>query len=436
MSDGKPNDRLAAQKLPASTAGDARVIAVEPGASGWKLTRRSVLSAAFAALAARVAAQVCANTYAHTDSVTAVALGSDGYTLLTGSADKTIKCWRVPPGGYYRTINAQASVQALAASPTQVFSGSSADSNVRVWSFDGVLQKTLSGITGGRNYGAVTALATTADGRLLVIGTNGGWIRVCRLPDGVFLNSQAYHTGLVRRVAVTADGELAVSAGQDGTVLIWELPSGVPLMRITASAEVTGLAVSPNDRMVASGGSDGSIKLWSLPYPRLLSTLIGHSGSVSALAFSADGRVLISGGDDKTIRSWNAADGTATGVQTAAHTDILTAIGLTRDGQLISASKDKSVKLWNTANGLAFAMCMIDLAANGSSVTGSKYTLDGVTYTVPCGTALPAGAVCSCNCVPGSACSCVAYSPCSCVCVLYGICTCNPQSCSCIGNWF
>jgi hypothetical protein len=46
---------------------------------------------------------------------------------------------------------------------------------------------------------------------------------------------------------------------------------------------------------------------------------------------------------------------------------------------------------------------------------GIEYTTKGVTYTLPCGSPIPAGAVCTCNCVTvPAACSCDSYSPCSC----------------------
>ncbi len=46
---------------------------------------------------------------------------------------------------------------------------------------------------------------------------------------------------------------------------------------------------------------------------------------------------------------------------------------------------------------------------------GIEYTSKGVTYTLPCGSPIPAGAVCSCNCVTvPAACSCDSYNPCSC----------------------
>jgi hypothetical protein len=59
--------------------------------------------------------------------------------------------------------------------------------------------------------------------------------------------------------------------------------------------------------------------------------------------------------------------------------------------------------------------------------TGIEYSVGNVTYTLPCGSPIPAGAVCVCNCVTAPpACSCVGHT-CSCdtVCTCDSVCTCE-----------
>ncbi len=57
--------------------------------------------------------------------------------------------------------------------------------------------------------------------------------------------------------------------------------------------------------------------------------------------------------------------------------------------------------------------------------TGAQYRTGGRTYTLPCGSPIPSGAVCTCNCVSVPAgCSCVGHQTCSCV---------GYQACSCVG---
>lgn len=58
--------------------------------------------------------------------------------------------------------------------------------------------------------------------------------------------------------------------------------------------------------------------------------------------------------------------------------------------------------------------------------TGINYTVGGKTYTLPCGSPIPAGAVCVCNCITVPAapvCGCHGHNPGSCSCDQ--VCTCN-----------
>ena len=89
------------------------------------------------------------------------------------------------------------------------------------------------------------------------------------------------------------------------------------------------------------------------------------------------------------------------------HTDFVNAVAASPDGKLIaSASKDKTIKLWSLPDGKQIG-CLMDLDVCKNNVKGVLYKAKNasgttVTYTLPCGSAIPAGAVCVCNCVPGS----------------------------------
>jgi hypothetical protein len=55
--------------------------------------------------------------------------------------------------------------------------------------------------------------------------------------------------------------------------------------------------------------------------------------------------------------------------------------------------------------------------------TGIEYSVEGKTYTLPCGSPIPAGAVCTCNCVtapPVESCSCDTVCTCDAVCSCAG----------------
>jgi uncharacterized protein YraI len=59
--------------------------------------------------------------------------------------------------------------------------------------------------------------------------------------------------------------------------------------------------------------------------------------------------------------------------------------------------------------------------------TGIEYSAYGQTFTLPCGSPLPEGAICTCNCVTAPSCSCVGHTACSCdeVCTCDTVCTCQ-----------
>jgi WD40 repeat protein len=204
----------------------------------------------------------------------------------------------------------------------------------------------------------------------------------------------------------------------DNTIKLWSLPDGELLKTLGGHRdEITALAMSPDGTLLASAARlDDDISLWSLPGGTLFKTLEGHTDFAVALAMSPDGMLLASGSVDDTIKLWSLPEGELLKTLEG-HTDSPAALAMSPDGKLlVSGSGDETIKLWSLPEG-EFASCLMDLAANKSTVEGVTYRLESASgelfeYTLPCGSPIPPGAACVCNCVAGGlpSCSCVGHS--------------------------
>jgi len=419
---------------------EPRIFAVEKDLSGWKFSRRDLLAAVGAATAASAMAgcgapeptptpnppptlspveeaTARAPIQAHSDQIEALAISPDGTLLASGGWEDTIKLWSLPETALLRTLEGHKDdVNALVMTPdgTMLISASS-DHDIMLWPLrEGGMPRTLSGHTD-----RITCLALTADGSLLASGRWDDTIKLWSLPDGALLKTLEV-TG-VQDVAIIPDGTFLASC-YAGNIRLWSLPDGALVREWQGPAYfgIQKLAVSPDGTLLVSGNSTGDIDLWSLPEGTKLKALEGHRKSMYSLAITPDGTMLASGGEegddysegyDDTIKLWSLPDGAL--LKTLhSYLGMVKALAVTPDGTLLASAGFHAIKLWSLSEGRLLSWLM-DLDASPKEVQGSTYevkTSTGqlVTYTLPCGSPIPAGAVCVCDCVAGS------YVPCSC----------------------
>jgi WD40 repeat protein len=205
---------------------------------------------------------------------------------------------------------------------------------------------------------------------------------------------------------------MLVSASTDDALKLWSVAGNRQVATLEGHSDnVNDVIVSADGKLIASAGADRAVCLWSLPDCRLLAVLEGHAGAVNRMAMTPDSKLLVTCAPDSSgrgrgalVRLWSTDQGRLAG--TLAATSTVQSLLISPDGKLLVAGADDGAILVYDLERREFRGFLFDPAAGG--VDGITYNvLDKVTgrtitYTMPCGSPIPPGATCICNCVPST----------------------------------
>ena len=239
----------------------------------------------------------------HADAVNAVVMLPDGRAATAG-ADGRIAIWRAGHAGPDIVLQGHtAPIVALAASPDgTTLASASWDRTVRLWPLAGGAPRVLEGHTQN-----VNGVAFAPDGGSLVSVSYDQSVRIWSIA-GPLAPTVVVMPGPLNAVAVGRDGEIA-AGGADGNVYFLTR-EGLRIGNVAAGPRpVISIAISPVGALVAAAGIGGSVAVIDRHTRVLARTLVGPGLPVWSVAFLPDGRTLLTGGADNIIRRWNAATG-------------------------------------------------------------------------------------------------------------------------------
>jgi len=334
---------------PLTISGDGKLLAFRSGPTTVKLlnTLTGVVTYIFDQDSVGDAAERPANRFqVFVKRVVAVAFSTDG-TLLTGESDQgEIKTWDARTGEVKQElVDEQDEPSLVTASADGKSLAEFTKGQLFFWSADSGSKRAVP-LADGKS---VTALALTADGRMLAL-SRGSKVTLLS-PNGAVENELPVQEGVVNRLAFSRDGRLLAGADQFGNVNLWDAHTGRLEKKWATQAEITSFAFSVKGLLLATAAPDKTISIWNVQTGTALQKFHKHSDTINALEFSPDDRLLASGSDDRTIVLWEVATGKSKHTFKR-HDQTVTSLAFSPDGRrLASGTGNASVVIWELRTG-------------------------------------------------------------------------------------
>lgn len=224
---------------------------------------------------------------------------------------------------------------------------------------------------------------------VLSISSSGQYVAIGH-PNEVIIYKTPFNFYQTQNMIINEKGRFIISLLDNQTYKIWELPIGEIIKTIKIDFDYSLISISSDGAYIAFGYND---MITILQVSNNDKIILDNDKKLTCFAFSPDTKYFASASETGAVKIWSIPD--------FSHLTCLF------DKSILSVNK--KVNQYTSTN------------AYGQTIT----------FTLPCGSPIPEGAVCVCNCVPGAACSCVGRSHCSCVGQSNRICTCD-KICTCI----
>ncbi len=333
----------------------------------------------------------------HKGGVYALAFSPDSKLLASASSEGVLKTWSMPDGKLRHTLKLGQCPRALAFTPDgKMLFGNEFSNSIFFWEapfnskgkdiapLDGTFAKT----------------ALSPDGRMLAVNIHRQKLQLLSVPDGKVLGEFG-ESALY--LDFSPDGTMLVTSGGPD-ITIYAVPSGKRLKQWEEFSN--SQAISADGKLLALryGIAFG---LWSIPSGQFIRMeVVSHQHGQGILAFSPNGKWLAVDIDtfhQKGVLLYRAPFSEQAFLLVGKNEG--RAVAFSKDGRFLAVGSSDCIFIWELPKGQEaprFVSVLFDPVETPKDVSVRQATIKGSTFVGSCGSPLPAGAICTCNCVPGS----------------------------------
>jgi WD40 repeat protein len=275
----------------------------------------------------------------HAAAVHALGFLGDNRTVVSASADKTVRFSDVPLLTLFEGHVAGVSDVLFNANGAQALSAG-ADKTVKLWD----MAKNAVIKTFGPLPEPVKALTWSKD-NTLVCAASGKIIKVWNVADGKELAAITAPAD-VRSLALSPDKTKLAVGGADNLTRVFDVPGGKEQQFFAQDEPVTAVVFdTKNTGIVSAGGK--TPRLDTLSVTRVIAVA---NGPLFALTMGPNNTHVLAGGVDKQVKFWNLANG-ANDRSLPAGAEAVRAIAVSKNNQLIAvATADQMIRVYNAAD--------------------------------------------------------------------------------------
>lgn len=195
----------------------------------------------------------------HLAEINSLAYSGDGQYVVTGDALGTIVLWNMKDKTPVRRFKAHAGkVSSLLFIPGRgEFISAGDDGSVRLWKIDSPIESILK-----EPGSVVTALAVSADGKILYAASGGGEVRGWNLALRSLRATIKFDNRQINGISISPDGDFIALVAENESVLVWNVHESKVAWKNRLDNSALQITFSPDGKSLFTSGGDRWIREW------------------------------------------------------------------------------------------------------------------------------------------------------------------------------